>query len=106
MPDTRDFRIQVLLSFQRALWDMVTPPLRGVAIRLTEPLIEARFIYEHEPTEDEVQIVAEVETYVIADFTPPTNVRFKAVGASPPVPRELVTGEEWVYLRREPGAEV
>lgn len=107
MPGTLDFRIQVLvlLSFQRALWDMVTPPLRGVAIRLAEPLVEARFIYEHEPMEDEVQIVAEVETYVIADFTPPTNVNFKAVGASPPAPRELITGEEWIYLRREAGVE-
>jgi hypothetical protein len=105
MPGTLDFRIQVLLSFQRALWDMVTPPLRGVAVRLTEPLIEARFLYEHEPTEDEVQIVAEVETYVLADFTPPTDVSFAAVGASPPGLRELVTGEEWVYLRREAGVE-
>jgi hypothetical protein len=85
---------------------LVTPPLRGVAIRLTKPLIEARFIYEHEPTEDEVQIVAEVETYVIADFRPPTNVIFKAVGAAPPAPRELVAGEEWVYLRREAGEEL
>lgn len=106
MPRTLDFRVQVLHSFQRALWDMITPPLRGVAIRLIEPLIEARFIYEHEPTEDEIQIVAEVETYVIADFTPPNHVRFKAIGASPPAPRELVTGEEWVYLRREAGGEL
>ncbi|WP_077489822.1 hypothetical protein [Sinomonas mesophila] len=95
----------MLLSFQRALWDMVTPPLRGVAIRLTEPLIEARFIYEHQPTEDEIQIVAEVETYVIADFTPPTIASFKAVGASLLAPRELMTGEEWVYLRHEAGIE-
>ncbi|CAN7313405.1 hypothetical protein LJR078_001740 [Arthrobacter sp. LjRoot78] len=105
MPGSLDFRIQVLISFQRALWDMVTPPLRGVAILLAEPLIEARFIYEHEPTDDQVQIVAEVETYVIADFTPPTNVSFKAVGALPPAPRELLPREEWIYLRREAGIE-
>lgn len=105
MAGSLDFRIQVLLSFQRALWDMVTPPLRGVAILLAEPLIEARFIYEHEPTDDEVQIVAEVETYVIADFTPPTNVSFKVVGALPPAPRELLPREEWIYLRREAGIE-
>lgn len=40
----RSFHGEVLLSFQRALWDMVTPSLRAVAVRSAYPLIEARFI--------------------------------------------------------------
>lgn len=42
--DRGAFRIEVLLSFQRALWDLVTPGLRAVAVRPTYPRIEARFM--------------------------------------------------------------
>jgi hypothetical protein len=105
MSGTNDFRIQVLLSFQRALWDMVTPALRGVAVQPTSPLIEARFIYDHEPTFDESQIVAEVETYVASDFLPGVDVAFSAEGIPTPSSRDLLPGEEWVYLRREGSVE-
>lgn len=101
MSGTSDFRSQVLLSFQRALWDMVTPPLRGVAVQPTSPLIKARFIYDHEPSFEESQIAAEVETYVAADFPQGIDVSFSAVGIAPPSPRDLLPGEEWVYLRQE-----
>lgn len=96
-----DFRVHVLLSFQRALWEMVTPELRGVAVTPSGPVIEARFIYEGEPTNDEEQIVAEVETYVAADFGPEIGVRFVATSLPSSMTRFLDTGEEWVYLRRE-----
>lgn len=99
-PDSADFRTQVLLSLQRALWDMVTPSLRGVAVIPAHPLIEARLIYEAVGEEERV-IAAEVETYVVADFLPPIDVQFTAVATPPDLPRELMRGEEWVYLRRE-----
>lgn len=70
MTEPISFRIRVLLSFQRALWDTATPALRGVAVRTTEPVIEPQFLYEHEPTEDEIELVSLVETYVIADLLP------------------------------------
>jgi hypothetical protein len=98
--ETSAFRIEVLLSVQRALWDMVTPSLRGVAVKPAGPLIEARLIYES-VTEEERMIAAEVEAYVVADFTPPVDVSFDAVAVSISAPRELEPGEEWVYLRRE-----
>lgn len=101
MSETSGFRIQVLLSFQRALWDMVTPALRGVAVKPTSPVIKARFIYDHEPSFEESQIVAEIETYVAADFPPGVDVAFSSVGIAPPSPRDLLSGEEWVYLRQE-----
>jgi len=97
-PDT--FRNELLLSFQRALWDMVTPALRAVAVRPAYPMIEARFIYEA-VGEDQRMIAAEVEAYVAADFLPPVEVRFTAVTVPPSAPRELEWDEEWVYLRRE-----
>lgn len=94
------FRIEVLLSFQRALWDLVTPNLRGLAVRPTWPLIEARFIYEAVSQEEHL-LAAEAGAYVIADFVPPVDVRFDAVAVPPDQPRELLAGEEWVYRRRE-----
>lgn len=98
--DHNTFRTEVLLSFQRALWEMVTPSLRAIAVRPRYPLIEARFIYESVGDEEHM-IAAEVEGYVIADFLPPVDVRFTAVAAIGDDGRELAADEEWVYLRRE-----
>ena len=98
--DPAVFRTEVLLSFQRALWDVVTPALRAVAVRPAYPLVEARFIYEA-VGEQERMIVDDVEAYVVADFMPPVNVRFTAVAAPSNAPRELDSGEEWVFRRHE-----
>ncbi|WP_238350405.1 hypothetical protein [Kribbella shirazensis] len=98
--DAAEFRIEVLLSFQRALWDLVTPNLRGVTVRPTSPLIEARFLYEALGQEEHL-LVSEAEAYVIADFVPAVDVRFDAVAVPPDQSRELLAGEEWVYRRRE-----
>jgi hypothetical protein len=103
--DMREHRIEVLLSFQRALWDMVTPGLRGVAVTPAMPLIEGRFLYE-EPDDIERLIPAEVEAYVVADFLPPVDVRFEVVTLPRSQPRDLLPGEEWVYLRREESVQV
>jgi hypothetical protein len=98
--DSAGFRTEVLLSFQRALWDLVTPTLRAVAVRPSYPLIEARFIYEAVGDEERL-IAAEVESYVVADFLPPVDVRFTAVALPPGAEREIESDEEWVYRRRE-----
>lgn len=95
------FRVEVLLSFQRALWDMVTPALRGVAVRYySYPTILGRFVYETLGG-DETMLVAEVETYVLADLAPQVDVRCIAVAVPSSAHRDLAPGEEWVYLRRE-----
>lgn len=98
--DRGAFRIEVLLSFQRALWDLVTPGLRAVAVRPTYPRIEARFMYESVGQEERL-LAAEVGAYVVADFAPPVDVRFDAVVLPSSESRELSEGEEWVYRRRE-----
>jgi hypothetical protein len=99
----QSFRVQALLSFQRALWEMVTPELRGIAATLTAPEIRARFIYEMLPSDVETQVVAEVEASVLADFDESVDVQFGAVRVVPPTPIQLVEGEQWIYLRRENG---
>ena len=103
MTFNREFRIDALLYMQRALWQMVTPELRGVAIKVGENLVHGRMIYEREPTEDERELVSEVETELIADFLPQVEVVVVPDWAPPPPRVELQPGEEWVYLRRETG---
>ncbi|WP_327636080.1 hypothetical protein OHB24_39570 [Kribbella sp. NBC_00482] len=99
-PDFAAFRIDVLLSSQRALWDLVTPKLRAVAVRPTYPRIEARFMYESVGQVEHL-LVSEVGAYVVADFVSPVDIRFDAVAVPASQSRELLAGEEWVYRRRE-----
>lgn len=96
-----DFRISALQSLQSALWDVVTPNLRGVAVRIEYPMIHARFLFENEPTEDDRENVSEAETYAIADFHENIEVVFEPVEVPVSEPRELEAGEQWVYLRKE-----
>lgn len=93
--------VQILLSFQRALWDMVTPALRAVAVRPEGPIIRARFLYEMEPGETEREIVAEVETYVLADFDESIDVEFQAEYLPVDMIRVAELDEQWVYRRYE-----
>lgn len=40
-----DLRVSVLLSVQRALWDLVTPNIRGVAVVVDHPDVVVRFLW-------------------------------------------------------------
>jgi hypothetical protein len=100
MTEPGDSWIGVLQPRQRALQDLVTPDLRAVAVSATCPVIAAGFIYEA-MGDDERLLTAEAEAYVVADFAPPVDVRFKDVVVPTVRSRELLAGEEWVYRRRE-----
>lgn len=100
MTNPTAFRTEVLLSFQRALWDLVTPTLRAVAARPVYPLIEARFIYEA-VGDEEREIASDAEAFVVADFLSPVTVQFTAVGLAPTEKRYLEPGEIWIFRRRE-----
>lgn len=97
-----DFRVQVLLSVSRALWDLVTPGLRAVTVAAREPSIRIRFIFEDEPTDDDREDASLAETYVIADFDDSVSVSATCSWLPAGVPRDLEAGEEWVYRRKEP----
>jgi hypothetical protein len=99
---TRLSRTSVLLSLQSALWDAVTPGLRGVAVRFGEASIEGRMIYDHHPDSAEHEDCSLVETYVVADFPGDVTVSLETVAVVPPEPRSLRVDEVWVYLRKEP----
>jgi hypothetical protein len=104
VPDEQEsFRTQVLLSIQRAPWDMVTPDLVAVAVGWQSGVISARFGYDGPATEDRRAIVNEVETYVIADFPPDTPTDF-AVRNSADSDSRNFEGDEawWAYRRHDP----
>lgn len=94
---------EVLLSMNRSLWEQVTADLRGVAVshrgNPEHGSIEARFLYEAEVGEVQTECVSLAETHCIADFPPGVSVAFRTV---PNASRDLLPGEQWVYLRWEP----
>lgn len=90
----------MLISLQRALWDAVTPGLRGVAVRIGGPSIAARFLFDHVPDETDREDVSLAESSVMADFADDRGVAFEALRLPARQPRTLMSGEEWVYLRK------
>ncbi len=100
-----DMTTDVILSMNRALWEQVTGDLRGVSVShhgsLDEGSIEARFLYEGHVGDVQAECVSLAETYCIADFPPEVSVVFRAV---PNATRDLLSGEQWVFLRWEPDA--
>lgn len=66
----------MLLSLQRALWEVVTPALRGVTVRFDDSRITARFLFAEEPNAQDREDVSLAETFTIADFEEHVNVAF------------------------------
>jgi hypothetical protein len=97
-----NMRSEVLLSINRALWEQVTPDLRGVAAwcegTLSQGCVRAGFLYEGPVGELQAECTSLAESYCIADFPPQVTVRFEAV---PHADLDVLDGEFWVYLRWE-----
>ena len=98
--DSIAFRTAVLVSFQQALVDMVTPPLRAVSVTPTGPLIRALFVYES-VSEKELMLMLEVEAHVAADFHSPVDVDFRALEPPPERRLSLSPGDAWIFRRHE-----
>lgn len=92
-------RVAMLLSIQRALWEQVTPNLRGVTVAIHNgQAVTARFLYEDSIGDVERECTSLAETHFIADMPHDVPVTFYPIEHAT---RELLPGEEWVYLRRE-----
>ena len=99
----RDMRSAVLLSMQRALWEHVTPDLRGVAVRFSGVLdsgasVNARFLYAGSAGVVQREGATTAEAHFAADFLEDLMVSFDVVEFAE---RDLAADEEWVYLRWE-----
>lgn len=95
-----DFRQEVVLAVQRALWDLVTPMLRGMTVRFDYPIIHGRLLFEA-VGDDEREIVALISASVAADLGTSVDVDFCAVALPVWKDRRCEPGEEWAYLRCE-----
>ena len=94
-----DFSISFRLSLQRALWGAITPQLRAVAMGWTSEVGRARFVFDRRPTEEDRELVEDVETEVIADFGDEVTFEFAAVG-DPAGKLALEPGESWWSFRK------
>lgn len=103
-----DMRTTVMMSMMRALSEQVTWDLQGVAVSfdgspeqgsVEQGSVEARFLYEGDVGDVQAECESLAETHCIADFPPSVSVAFRAV---PNATRDLLSGEQWVFLRWEP----
>lgn len=87
---------------QRALWEIPTPDLRGIAVGPEDGVkVVARFYYDGPVTDRHRELVSLAETYLLADFSSEMTSRFEAVQHPIPSRLDLGTLAWWVYLRWE-----
>ena len=94
--------IKLLLSAQRALLGEVPPGLRSVSFDLSPDgeELKARFEFDGEPTEDELECASVVMTNIIADYS--TNHRkYVEEFVSVPYPTKLKFLRLVAFLRNE-----
>jgi hypothetical protein len=96
-----EFRNEFRVAMQRALWGMITPSVRAIAMGWADGIGHARFIFDDVPGEDEQELVDEVETEVMADF--PETAKFDFTTDFQLTDRlAFEPGESWwAYVRRE-----
>lgn len=94
-------RRDAILSMNRALWDVVTPNLRTVAMQVVGMKVSARFVYDTPITEEILELVDEADTQALADLPDGSRTDFTAEFLPPHLPRDLHDGETWLYLRHE-----
>ncbi len=96
-----EIRVRVLLSMQRALWGMIYPSIRAIAVGF-EGLEKLKIIYylDREPVDDDYENISEVTSEVCAD------IEFKEVEELCIYTQEptskLDNLTSWVYIRKEP----
>lgn len=95
--------IQVEFPMIRAMWEIPTKELRGIALEIRPDGVRGRFLYEIAPGELEHELVQLCEFYLAIDVPDDYDVDFTAEHL--PMDQDRVTrdGERWLYLRYEQG---
>jgi len=95
-----EIRIKLLLSAQRALWGMIYPEIRAIAVGF-DGLKKLKMIYylDREPTEEDYESISDVTGEILAD------IEFLAVEEVCIYTKEpfskLDNLTSWVYIRKE-----
>lgn len=95
-----EIRRKVLISIQRALWGMIYPSIRAIAVGFvgTENL-KVIYYLDREPNEDDYENISEVTTEVCADINF-IKVEELCIFTEKPF-SELDNLNSWVYIRKE-----
>lgn len=95
-----EFRKDVLISIQRALWGMIYPEIRAIAVGY-DGIEKLKVIYylDREPIEDDYENINEVTAEVCSDINF-TEVEVLCVYTKEPFIK-LDNLISWVYMRKE-----
>lgn len=95
-----EIRTKVLLSIQRALWGMIYPSIRAIAVGF-EGTKKLKVVYylDREPNEDDYDNISDVTGEVCADVDF-TEVEEKCIFTLEPI-SQLDNLESWIYIRKE-----
>jgi hypothetical protein len=95
-----ELRREVLLSMQRALWGMIYPSIRAIAVGFVG-ITKLKVIYylDREPNESDYESIREVTTEVCADINF-TEVEELCIFSNEPFSK-LDYLETWIYMRKE-----
>ena len=98
--DRTEMRTTLLLSAQRALWGMIYPEIRAIAVGF-DGLKKLKMIYylDREPTEEDYESISEVTTEILADIEF-LGVEEVCIYTKEPFSK-LDNLESWVYMRKE-----
>lgn len=90
----------LLLSAQRALWMHVVPCLRAVSVSLKGGEITWRCIFDKEATEDDIELLKQAATEVIAAYNT-SKYTINEIYEVVAFPEEMKLEENMVYYRHE-----
>jgi len=95
-----EIRKEVLLSLQKALWGMIYPSIRAIAIDFKGTnKLKVRYYLDREPNEDDYENISEVTSEVCADINF-TEIKEECIFTLEPISK-LDNLKSWVYIRKE-----
>lgn len=96
---TENSETRLRLSAQRALWGSIPPVLRAASVELRERVLCCRFIYDREPSAQDLDLASGVAAEIAADF--PSDYSIHEEREIAPVGTPMKHLEHIVFLRFE-----
>jgi len=93
----------LVLSLHLALIGAIPENLRGLKVILTNNRLLWQAFFDHEPTEDEKEVLSVACTEVLSDFPNINEVQEEYIFH--PTPLTVNTIHEWAFVRWEPETE-
>ncbi len=95
-----EIRNELLISIQRALWGIIYPSIRSIAVGFDGlKKLEVIFYLDREPTQNDYELISEVTTEVCADIHF-IEVKESCIFTNEPF-CNLDRLTTWVYMRKE-----